>query len=109
MSPIPRFIPSTHKEIAEISQLAMQSEVAQKLAKRIAEDARRIANESGHPELADAVTVTSARPKGRGQIQIIIDDGGAAAVEWGDNETEKARILGRAAGVQLFPDSGGEP
>lgn len=101
---VARFIPPTRKQIGEISALAMEQPVVQAFAEKIAEEARRIANETGHPDLADVVNVTSVRPKGRGQIQVTIDSDGAAAAEWGDNETEKARILGRAAGIQLFPD-----
>lgn len=104
MPGLPRFVVPSRKAVGEISAEAMKSPVAQALAEKIAEEARRIAIEEGHPELADAVKVTGVRPKGRGQIQVVIDHENAAAVEYGDNNTEKARILGRAAGVKLFPD-----
>lgn len=106
---IPRVLTPSHKEMAEISQLAMESGAAQALAAKVAEEAKRIAIESGHPDLADAVTVTSARPRGRGQIQVVIDHPDATATEFGDTGTEAARILGKAAGVQLWPDVTGEP
>lgn len=104
-----RFVAGTHKEIGEISLLAMESGAAQHLAEQIAQEAHRIANETGHPDLADAVTVTSARPKGRGQIQVAIDHPDATAAEFGDTGTEAARILGKAAGVPVWPDVTGEP
>lgn len=104
-----RFISGTRQQIGEISQLAMEMAGPQRLAEQIAEEAKRIANETGHPDLADAVTVTSARPKGRGQIQVIIDHPDATAAEFGDTGTEAARILGKAAGVPVWPDVSGEP
>lgn len=109
MPMIPRVILPSHKDVGEISQLAMESGVAQALAEKIAEEAKRVAVESGHPELADAVTVTEARPKGRGQIAVVIDHPDATAAEFGDTGVEAARILGKAAGVPLWPDVSGEP
>lgn len=104
MASLVRFVAPSYEKVGEISLMAMESPAVQAFAEKIADEARRIAVEEGYPDLADAVTVTSARPKGRGQVAIVIDDDAATGVEFGDTDTERARILGRAAGVPLWPD-----
>lgn len=49
---------------------------------------------------------SGVRPKGRPYARVIADYEGASAVEFGDTNKVRRRILGRAAGVTIFNDSG---
>ena len=93
----------SHEAIAAVSFDAMQSQQAQDVARGIMERARQLASQSKHPHLADSLRIeTDQRPKGRGEIKVVMDHEDAAAVEFGDSKTERQRILGRAAGVPLW-------
>jgi hypothetical protein len=100
-----KYIPS-YKGIGETSVIAAAADDAiQHAAHAILSEAQRLAEDAGDTEYAAALHIdTGARPKGRGYARVVADAPDAAALEWGDNATERLRILGRAAGIQIFPD-----
>jgi len=89
--------------IGEISVIASESDVMQKIAEEIAATARELATQEGEDDFATALVVeTSVRPKGRGMVEVIARSADAESVEFGDGDlVERRRILGRAAGITL--------
>lgn len=105
---IPRFVGATKEQVWEISVQATNDPIFARTAEGIASRAREIARKEGHPELADVTVVQSVRPKGRGQYQVVIDHEDAESHEYGDENVSRSRILGRAAGVEIWPGDGEE-
>lgn len=100
-----KYIPS-FKGIGETSVIAAEADDAiQEAARKILDEAKRLAE--GDDDLtafAESLHIdTGARPKGRGYARVVADSDDAEAVEWGDREIVRRRILGQAAGIQIFP------
>ncbi|BAU83340.1 phage protein [Streptomyces laurentii] len=69
-----------------------------KQADEIAPRARALARAEIGDEFADSITVAEeTRPKGRPTAKVVADRVDAQAHEYGDTDTERRRILGRAA------------
>lgn len=67
--------------------------------------AASLAASAGLPEYAADLRVeVGVRPKGRPYARVIADRDDAEKYEHGDTKTARLRILGRAAGVQIWPD-----
>lgn len=97
---IPRFRPPTFAEGSEITKLAVEHPVFQAAAQAVFERAKQIASDEGATEFAAALRlVTQQRPGGRWEMEIIADTKAGEAVEFGDTNTTRRRILGRAGGV----------
>jgi hypothetical protein len=105
--PSVKFIPS-FSGIGETSVLAAEIDAAiQHTAEQILETAHALAQDAGLTAYAASLHIeTGARPKGRGYARVVADADEAAAREWGDSDNDRLRILGRAAGIQIFPDLG---
>lgn len=85
--------------LADPAIVAALHEVA---AQQILPAAKALAQQAKLPEYAASLRVEDGvRPKGRSYSRVIADDPNATAVEYGDNDTERRRILGRAANVQV--------
>lgn len=100
-----KYLPDYHG-VGEVSVLAAAADDAiQAAAKAVLEKAQSLA--SADDEMvafgASLHIDTGARPKGRGYARVIADADNAEALEWGDNDTARRRILGQAAGIQIFP------
>lgn len=101
-----KYIPS-FSGIGEASVIAAAADDAiQHAAHAILAEAQRLAAEDDELAAFSASlrVDTGARPKGRGYARVVADTPDATALEWGDNSTARLRILGRAAGIQIFPD-----
>lgn len=71
-------------------------------AEQVLPKAKQLADAAGLTHYSDALRVEDGtRPKGRTFSRVIADDESATAVEYGDTDTERRRILGQAANVQL--------
>lgn len=95
-----------YSELAEVAKIAMGTDEAQKVAQAVFEKAQSIAREEGEEQFADSLQlVAGERPKGRPYIRITADDPEAERKEFGDTNQARLRILGRAAGITIFPDT----
>lgn len=100
-----KFIPS-EKGLGEISALATGEPEFQVLAKAILAKAQQLAKDAGLDDYEANLRIEQGvRPKGRGYVRVIADDPTATAVEYGDDDMERLRILGQASGVTIFPDA----
>lgn len=78
---------------------------------RVAEEqvlarATSLAAQAGLTELAASLRVEDGvRPGGRPYSRVIADHDDAERYEHGDSKTQRYRILGRAAGVRIWPDT----
>lgn len=103
-----KFIPSPHG-VGEASVLAVADSKIQDVAQQIFDEAQRLARAEGLSAYADSMRITTgARPKGRGFREVIADDPDGEKYEWGDSDTERRRILGQAAGVQINVQGNGK-
>ncbi len=95
-----------YRGVGETSVIAAAADGAiQHAAQTILAEAKRLAEADGLTLYSEGLRIdTGARPKGRGFARVVADVPDAAAVEWGADGTERLRILGQAAGVQVFPD-----
>jgi len=85
--------------LADPAIVAALHEVA---AQQILPAAKALALAAKMPEYAASLRVEDGvRPKGRTYSRVIADDQSATAVEFGDNATQRRRILGTAANVQV--------
>lgn len=100
-----KYIPS-FKGIGETSAIAAAADDAiQETARKILEEAKRLAEEAHEDAFAASLHIdTGARPKGRGYARVVADSDDAEAVEWGDSNKDRRRILGQAAGIKIFAD-----
>lgn len=65
-------------------------------------EAVKLAEGANLPAYAAALRVEEGeRPKGRPYADLIADDPTATAVEWGDTDVERRRILGQVGNVQV--------
>lgn len=82
-------------------------------AEEIAKRARTIAAAEIDDGFASEIRVTDeTRPSGRPVAKVEATRQDAAAQEWGSTNTQRRRVLGRAAGVQpqtIFPDRSDRP
>lgn len=102
-----KYLPS-YGGVGEVSQIAAEAsdDVIAEVAQKVLEEAIRLARDAGLDDYASSLRVdTGARPKGRGFRRVIADDDNATAVEHGDSDNDRLRILGRASGVNVFPDA----
>lgn len=77
-------------------------------AEAIEPRAKSLAREEVSDDFADAIYVEEdTRPRGRPTARVIADREDAEAVEWGDTNRERRRILGRAANVGPILQDGG--
>lgn len=96
-----KYVPS-RAGIGEASVLAVAEPLIQAAAEQVLQRAKEIAESEGLAEYAATLRiVTGVRPKGRGYRQILADDPSGEKYEWGDDDTERRRILGQAAGVTV--------
>lgn len=99
-----KYVPN-RRGIGESSVEAAVDPIMEKAAQQIMDRAKQIAQSEGMAAYADALRVDEGtRPKGRGYRRVIADTGDATALEHGDTGKARLRILGRAAGIQIFPD-----
>lgn len=99
-----KYIPD-RRGIGDASFDAILDAKVQKVADKIAAKAKAIALKEGLTQYADSIQVTEGqRPKGRGFREVIADTPDGEKREWGDTDTARLRILGRASGVKVFPD-----
>lgn len=100
-----KYIPS-RGGIGEVSVIAAAADDAiQHAAHKILAEAQRLAEDAGLTEYAAALHIdTGARPKGRGYARVVAATPEAEAHEYGNSQTDRLRILGRAAGIQIYPD-----
>ena len=72
------------------------------VAEEILPKAVALATAAGETVFAESLRVEDGiRPKGRAYSRVIADFDGATAVEHGDNNVERRRILGQAANTQV--------
>lgn len=95
-----------YSELAEVAKIAMESREAQDVAQKIYDQAKTIAQQEGETQFAENLKIEAGeRPKGRPFIRVTADDPEAERIEFGDTNQARLRILGRAAGVIIFPDT----
>lgn len=95
-----------YSELAEVAKIAMESEVAEKVTEAIYDNAKSIAQQEGETQFAENLKIEAGeRPKGRPFRRVIADDSEGERKEFGDTNQARLRILGRAAGVIIFPDT----
>lgn len=74
-------------------------------ADQVLPKAEHLATEAGLTNFAAALVVEDGvRPKGRPYSRVVADRDDAAKYEFGDDNTARYRILGRASGVRIWPD-----
>ncbi|MEV0526636.1 hypothetical protein AB0I66_24645 [Streptomyces sp. NPDC050439] len=82
-------------------------------AEEIAGRARTMAASEIDDGFASEIEVSEeTRPSGRPTAKVVANRADAADHEWGSTNTERRRILGRAAGVEpqtIFPDRADRP
>lgn len=100
-----RYVAPLYREESEIAKIAMESALAQKVAEQVLTKAQQLARAEGETQFAESLHIeTGVRPKGRPFIQVVADDPLAERTEFGDTNTTRRRILGRAAGVTIYSD-----
>ncbi|WP_431980009.1 hypothetical protein [Streptomyces qinglanensis] len=86
--------------IGEVMRSAPVRRALRQAADVVEPRAKSLARAEVSDEFADAIRVEEdTRPKGRPTARVIADRDDAEAVEWGDTNQERRRILGRAANV----------
>jgi hypothetical protein len=99
-----RYVPDYHGTAEAVFGLEMVTAVLQDVADEVLKRAKELAAEAGQDDFAASLHMElQTRPKGRTQALVIADSDNAEAVEYGDTNTQRYRILGQAAGVQVFP------
>jgi len=87
---------------AQINQYQAVQDELHAVAEKILPKAVALATEAGETAFAASLRVEDGiRPKGRAYSRVIADFDGATAVEHGDNNVERRRILGQAANTQV--------
>lgn len=99
--------------LKEIVRLPKVRAALKARAEEIAGAARSMAASEIDDGFASEIEVSEeVRPSGRPTAKVVAKRADAADHEWGSSNTERRRILGRAAGVQpqtLFPDRADRP
>lgn len=112
MSRRPRIV-FDERGLTEIMQLPAVRAALKAKAEEIAARARTIAAADIDDGFASEIRVSEeTRPSGRPTAKVIADREDAAAHEWGSTNTQRRRVLGRAAAVEpqpLFPDRSDRP
>lgn len=95
--------------IGEVMRSAQVRAALRQVAAAIEPRAKSLARAEVGSEFADAIRVEEAtRPRGRPTARVIADREDGEAVEFGDTNQERRRILGRAAAVgPILPERGG--
>lgn len=92
----------------EITKLPQVRKALRERAEQIATEARRIAASEIDTDFARQIVVSEEiRPSGRPTAKVLATREDAERYEYGDDNTARRRVLGRAAGVTpptLFPD-----
>ncbi|GAA3727345.1 hypothetical protein [Streptomyces tremellae] len=97
-----RYIPDV-RSVRQIMQSAEVRDGLKARAEAIAPVARRLAAEEVDDNFAEEIRVESGtRPKGRPYARVTAARSDAEANEWGDTNTIRRRILGRAAGTDIY-------
>lgn len=97
-----KYLPPTFAEGEDLLAMdGVREALHQEAEKRLAV-ARQLAEADGMSQFASSLRVEDGtRPKGRPYSQVVADDPQGEAVEFGDTDTERRRILGRAGNVQI--------
>lgn len=96
-----KFVPD-YQGIGDVMRTDEVRNALHQVAAQIAPQARAIAEGEHLDVFADAITVEDGtRPKGRSFSRVTADDPDAEAHEFGDTNTQRRRVLGRAAGVAV--------
>ncbi|MEL3944875.1 hypothetical protein [Streptomyces sp. LNU-CPARS28] len=102
-----RFEPDA-RGIGEVMRGPQVRGALRQVADAIEPRARTLARAEVSGEFADAIYVEEdTRPRGRPTARVIADREDAEAVEFGDTNLERRRILGRAAQVGPILQGGG--
>ncbi|MFF9894973.1 hypothetical protein [Streptomyces longispororuber] len=102
-----RFEPDP-RGIGEVMRSAPVRRALRQAADGIEPRAKTLARAEVSEEFADAIHVEEAtRPRGRPTARVVADREDGEAVEWGDTNHERRRILGRAAQAGPILQDGG--
>lgn len=112
MSSRPRIV-FDERGLTEIMRLPKVRAALKAKAEEIAARARTTAASEIGDNFASEIRVSEEiRPSGRPTAKVIADREDAADHEWGTTNTQRRRVLGRAAGVEpqtIFPDRADRP
>lgn len=112
MSSRPRIV-FDERGLTEIMRLPKVRAALKAKAEEIAARARTTAASEIDDNFASEIRVSEEiRPSGRPTAKVIADREDAADHEWGTTNTQRRRVLGRAAGVEpqtIFPDRADRP
>ncbi|MEW1568318.1 hypothetical protein AB0454_35740 [Streptomyces sp. NPDC093509] len=112
MSSRPRIV-FDERGLTEIMRLPKVRAALKAKAEEIAARARTTAASEIDDNFASEIRVSEEiRPSGRPTAKVIADRADAADHEWGSTNTQRRRVLGRAAGVEpqtIFPDRADRP